>query len=66
VVQAVDRIRKSDHGCSALRKSIRLLIGLFCTKSFDYNAFVEGKQERVKIDTWKVDRLDVKGSWKSG
>jgi coenzyme F420 hydrogenase subunit beta len=63
VVQAVDRIRKSDH--ELLRpygKSIRLLIGLFCTESFDYNALVEGKlKKEYKIDTWKVDRLDVKG-----
>jgi len=63
VVQAVDRIRKSDH--DLLRpygKSIRLVVGLFCTESFDYTALVEGKlRKEYKVDTWKVDRLDVRG-----
>jgi coenzyme F420 hydrogenase subunit beta len=63
VVQAVDRIRKSDH--ELLRpfgKSIRLVVGLFCTESFDYMALVEGKLKReYKVDTWRVERLDVKG-----
>lgn len=63
VVQAVDKIRKSDH--ELLRpfgKSIRLIVGLFCTESFDYAALVEGKLKKEhQVDTWKVERLDVRG-----
>jgi coenzyme F420 hydrogenase subunit beta len=63
VVHALNRIRKSDH--ELLRpygKSIRLIIGLFCTETFDYNALVEGKlKKEYQIDTWKIERLDVKG-----
>jgi coenzyme F420 hydrogenase subunit beta len=63
VVQALHAIRTSDH--DLLRPygmSIRFIIGLFCTESFDYMALVEGKlKKEYQIDTWKVDRLDVKG-----
>lgn len=63
VVQALNRIRESDH--ALLRpygRSIRLIVGLFCTESFDYQALVEGKlNKEYRIDTWKVERLDVKG-----
>ncbi len=63
VAQAVDRMRKADH--DLLRPyagSIRLVIGLFCTESFDYRALVEevlaGKHG---IETWNIRRLDVRG-----
>jgi coenzyme F420 hydrogenase subunit beta len=63
VVKALNRIRNSDH--ELLRpygKSIRLIIGLFCTETFDYHSLVEGKlKKEYQIDTWNVRRLDVKG-----
>jgi coenzyme F420 hydrogenase subunit beta len=63
VVKALDRIRSSDH--DLLRpygRSIRLIVGLFCTESFDYQSLVEGKlKKEYKIDTWNIRRLDVKG-----
>ncbi len=63
VVHALNRIRESNH--ELLRpygKSIRLIIGLFCTETFDYAALVEGKlKQEYQIDTWKIDRLDVRG-----
>lgn len=63
VVAALHRIRTSDH--DLLRpygRSIRLIIGLFCTESFDYTALVEGKLRReYGLDTWKIERLNVRG-----
>lgn len=63
VVAALQKIRNSDH--DLLRpygRSIRLVIGLFCTESFDYTALVEGKlRKEYAIETWKIERLDVKG-----
>src|SRR5690606_29780149 len=47
VVQALQAIRTSDH--DLLRpygRSIRLVIGLFCTESFDYTELVERKLKR--------------------
>src|SRR5690606_8401167 len=62
VVQALQAIRTSDH--DLLRpygRSIRLVIGLFCTESFDYTELVERKLKReYQVDTWKVERLDVR------
>jgi coenzyme F420 hydrogenase subunit beta len=63
VVHALNRIRESNHELlKPYGKSIRLIIGLFCTETFDYNALVEGKlKKEYQIDTWKIDRLDVRG-----
>jgi coenzyme F420 hydrogenase subunit beta len=63
VVAALHRIRNSDH--DLLRpygRSIRLVVGLFCTESFDYASLVEGKlKSEYGLDTWKIERLNVKG-----
>ncbi len=63
VVQALQKIRTSDNDLLApFGRSIRLVIGLFCTESFDYSALVEGKlKKEYNIETWKVERLDVRG-----
>lgn len=62
VVQALHAIRTSDN--DLLRpygRSIRLVVGLFCTESFDYTELVERKLKReYQVDTWKVERLDVR------
>ncbi|MDD4254561.1 MAG: Coenzyme F420 hydrogenase/dehydrogenase, beta subunit C-terminal domain [Methanofollis sp.] len=61
--EAVARIRTSGfdlHGPYA--RAIRLLVGLFCTESFDYTALMEGKiRGDLGIEPWEVERLDVKG-----
>jgi coenzyme F420 hydrogenase subunit beta len=62
-VQAVSRIRTSDHDLlQPYARSIRLVIGLFCTESFDYAALI-GKKLRSEhnIATWEIKKLDVRG-----
>jgi coenzyme F420 hydrogenase subunit beta len=63
VVQAISRIRGSDNDLlKPYARSIRLLIGLFCTETFDYEALVEKKlKTEHKIATWEIKKLDVRG-----
>lgn len=60
---AVARMRESEFDLlMPYRKAVRLLIGLFCTESFDYGKLMEGKIEgELGIDPWEITRLDVKG-----
>jgi coenzyme F420 hydrogenase subunit beta len=62
-VQALARIRTSDNDLlRPYAKSIRLVIGLFCTETFDYNALVQGKiRNHHKIEPSEIRKLDVKG-----
>jgi coenzyme F420 hydrogenase subunit beta len=62
-VQAIARIRKSDNDLlMPYAKSIRLVIGLFCTESFDYASLVEGKlRTQYKLEPHEIRKLDVKG-----
>lgn len=61
--RAAQVIRASDH--DLLRpygKAIRLVIGLFCTETFDYAKLVEEKlQSERNIEPWEIRRLDIKG-----
>ena len=63
VTRATKAIRESDH--ELLRpyaKAIRIVIGLFCTETFDYAKLVEGKlQAERRIEPWEIQRLDIKG-----
>lgn len=63
VVQAIHEMRKSEHDLiRPFRDSIRLIIGLFCTETFDYEKMVEGKfKKEMGIDPWQIRRLDVTG-----
>lgn len=63
VVQAVHRIRESENDLlKPFGKRIRLVIGLFCTETFDYRILMEGiLQNEYHIETWNIDRLDVRG-----
>jgi coenzyme F420 hydrogenase subunit beta len=63
-VQAARRIRESDFDLlRPFGKAIRLVIGLFCTESFDYARLVEGELRRERgIEPWAIRRLDVKGA----
>ena len=62
-VQALARIRESDNDLlKPYAKAIRLVIGLFCTESFDYSALVHGKlRTHYKLEAHEIRKLDVKG-----
>jgi coenzyme F420 hydrogenase subunit beta len=63
VARATQMIRTSNHDLlKPYAKAIRLVIGLFCTETFDYAKLVEGKlQSEQKIEPWEINRLDIKG-----
>ena len=60
---AVARIRESDLDLHRpFARAIRLVIGLFCTESFDYNRLIRGTfREEYGIEPWEIRRIDVKG-----
>ncbi|PKG31888.1 coenzyme F420 hydrogenase/dehydrogenase beta subunit N-terminal domain-containing protein, partial [Methanoregula sp.] len=62
-VQALARIRTSDNDLlKPYAKSLRLVIGLFCTETFDYQALVHGKlKSHYKLEPHEIRKLDVKG-----
>ncbi|MCQ8893112.1 MAG: Coenzyme F420 hydrogenase/dehydrogenase, beta subunit C-terminal domain [Methanolinea sp.] len=62
VVKALHRIRTSDNDLAKpFASRISLVIGLFCTETFDYRILVEGiLVGRHTIETWNIDRLDVR------
>jgi len=62
-VQALARIRSSENDLlRAYAKSIRLIIGLFCTETFDYAALVQGKlRTHYHLEPHDIRKLDVKG-----
>lgn len=63
VVQAIHRIRHSENDLlKPFGKRIRLVIGLFCTETFDYNRLMEGViRNEHQIETWNIDHLDIRG-----
>jgi len=63
VVQAVARMRESDNDLlMPYGKAIRLVIGLFCTETFDYTALIEGiLRSHYKLEPHEIKKLDVKG-----
>jgi coenzyme F420 hydrogenase subunit beta len=62
-VQAVARMRESDNDLvMPYGKSIRLVIGLFCTESFDYQALITGKLKTTyHLEPHDIKKLNVKG-----
>ncbi|MDP3397239.1 MAG: Coenzyme F420 hydrogenase/dehydrogenase, beta subunit C-terminal domain [Methanoregula sp.] len=62
-VQAVARMRKSDNDLLVpYGNAIRLVIGLFCTETFDYEALIQGKlHTQLKLEPHDIKKLDVKG-----
>lgn len=63
VVQAVRKMLETDHQLvSPYKKSIRFVLGLFCTESFDYEKLIAGKlKSDYALEPMKVCRIDVKG-----
>lgn len=62
-VQALRAMKSSSNDLvRPFGRSIRLIIGLFCTESFDYEKLVERKLKTdLGLDTWQIKRLNVKG-----
>jgi coenzyme F420 hydrogenase subunit beta len=63
VVQAVARMRSSRHDLvRPYGNAIRLVLGLFCTESFDYASLVLNKlKTEKKLDPARIKKMDVKG-----
>ncbi|WP_406655578.1 Coenzyme F420 hydrogenase/dehydrogenase, beta subunit C-terminal domain [Methanolobus sp. ZRKC2] len=63
VVQAIQQMRESDLDLiRPFRKYIRLVVGLFCTETFDYEKLVQDKLISEKhIDPLDIIHFDVKG-----
>lgn len=62
-VQAVAKIRASENDLlRPYANAIRLVVGLFCTETFDYAGLVEGKLEKkYHLAPHDIKKLDVKG-----
>ncbi|MEI8332012.1 MAG: Coenzyme F420 hydrogenase/dehydrogenase, beta subunit C-terminal domain, partial [Methanomicrobiales archaeon] len=62
-VQAVGRMRESENDLvKPYGNAIRLVIGLFCTETFDYTALIQGKlRTDYKLEPYEIKKLDVKG-----
>jgi coenzyme F420 hydrogenase subunit beta len=62
-VQAIMRIRKSDNDLlKPYANATRLVIGLFCTETFDYTTLIHGKlKTHYKIEPHEIRKLDIKG-----
>jgi len=62
-VQAVAHMRENDNDLlKPYGKAIRLVIGLFCTETFDYTALIQGKlRTQYKLAPHEIKKLDVKG-----
>jgi len=62
-VQAVARMRDSDNDLVIpYGKAIRLVIGLFCTETFDYHALISGKlKTHYNLEPHDIKKLNVKG-----
>jgi len=62
-VQAVARMRASENDLLVpYAKAIRLVIGLFCTETFDYSALVHGRlRKHYKLEPYEIRKINVKG-----
>ncbi|MBT8507226.1 hypothetical protein AZH53_02125 [Methanomicrobiaceae archaeon CYW5] len=57
IIQSSNHVFLKPYG-----RAIRLIIGLFCTETFDYEKLIEGKLQReIGIEPWDIERLDVRG-----
>jgi coenzyme F420 hydrogenase subunit beta len=56
-------MRTSDNDLlKPYAKAIRLVVGLFCTETFDYTALIQGKlKTQYKLEPHDIRKLDVKG-----
>lgn len=63
VVQAVRKIVNSEHDLlKPFKNSIHLIIGLFCTETFDYERLIENKIiKEYNVEPMDIVHFDVKG-----
>ncbi|NYT05971.1 MAG: 4Fe-4S dicluster domain-containing protein [Methanomicrobiales archaeon] len=63
-VSALQAMRDCDHDLlRPFGRAIRLVVGLFCTESFDYKKLIEEIIGGVYgVEPWKIRRLNVKGA----
>lgn len=61
---ALARIRTSGLDLHApYARAVRLVVGLFCTETFDYEQLMEGKiRGELGVEPWEIKRMDVRGS----
>ena len=62
-VQALARIRSSENDLlMPYAGAIRIVVGLFCTESFDYTELIQGKLRKdYQLEPSDIRKLDVKG-----
>ena len=62
-IQAVARIRESENDLlKPYAKAIRLMIGLFCTETFDYSLLIQDKlHSHYNLEPHEIQKLNVKG-----
>lgn len=62
-VQALGKIRASENDLLIpYANAIRLVIGLFCTESFDYSSLIHSQLKvRHNLEPFEIKKLDVKG-----
>lgn len=62
-VEALARIRGSDNDLlMPYAGAIRIIIGLFCTESFDYSELIQGKLRKdYHLEPGDIRKLDVRG-----
>jgi coenzyme F420 hydrogenase subunit beta len=62
-VQALARMRTSENDLlKPYSRAIRVIVGLFCTETFDYSSLVHGKlRTHYKLEAHEIRKLDVKG-----
>ena len=62
-VSAARLMASSDHDLlKPFGRAIRLIIGLFCTETFDYGMLIRDKiTSEMAIEPWEIAKLDVRG-----
>ncbi|MDE4907015.1 Coenzyme F420 hydrogenase/dehydrogenase, beta subunit C-terminal domain [Methanogenium marinum] len=62
-VSAARMMKTSDHDLlRPFGRAIRLIVGLFCTETFDYEMLIKDKIIReMSIEPWQIAKLDVRG-----
>ena len=62
-VSAARIMVSSDHDLlKPFGHAIRLIIGLFCTETFDYDMLIKDKiTSEMSIEPWEISKLDVRG-----
>lgn len=62
-VSAARIMASSDHDLlKPFGRAIRLIVGLFCTETFDYDMLIRDKiVSEMAIEPWQIAKLDVRG-----